>query len=41
MTRDEMLERMSSSELTDWIALRTIQYEEREKQQRADKLNRR
>lgn len=38
MTRDELLERMSSQEITDWMALTLIRSEEREQQQREAKL---
>jgi hypothetical protein len=38
MTRGELLERMSSQEITDWMALMLIRNEEREQQQREAKL---
>jgi len=41
MTRQELFATMSSSEMTDWMALWIIRADEREKQQREDKLNRR
>lgn len=39
MTRDELLKRMTSQEITDWMALTLIRSEERDKKQRDDKLH--
>lgn len=41
MTREALLNQMSSAELTDWMAFFILRNEEREKQQREAALNRR
>jgi len=38
MGRDEMLERLTSQEITDWMALTIIRSEEREQQAKDKKL---
>ena len=41
MTREELLNKMSSQEMTDWMAFFILRNEEREKQQRDAALNKR
>lgn len=41
MTREDMLEKMSSQELTDWMAFHILRNEELEQQRKEAALNRR